>query len=367
MQRMVAIVRGGRVGRRASTVAALLMMIAAALGALSPAGAQQPPVDDDAVSIYVLGRVHPLPPGHTWGAWRIEFGVLPVSLVDGADSAAAAIAANMRFLPEQRNLPESRINKRARAQDRRWLASSRVRIPVGGGSGAVLDGRVIARWNSKPGGPLRVEFGFLPEWARTAAGGDTRAAARTHAVLPQFRYLSQNTIAGELGRSRSRWIPSSSVDAPISRGLRTPTIAWSGYAPGEATLGGAVPRLPPPTATVNGDAVQLQYRYRVAPVSVGVCSVGGDGALTILGAGDCRVQATSVATARYRSATASASVQVGEDPELDPELRWAGYAPATARIGDPPRSRRLPLTPRSDSAIKVARRRFVKSIPRPVS
>ena len=334
------------VARRAGAAALLLTLCAAlfaALGDLGPADAQETLAGEDTVSIYLLARVHPLPPGDARGAWRIEFGVLPASTVRSAGGGAAAATANERLLPERRYLSESAIRGRAQAGNSRWFMSSRVSIPLGDSGGAVLDGRVIARWNPRQdGGPLRLEFGFLPESARTAAEGDIQATARAHAVLPESRYLPVNAISGELRLSRPRWFRSSAVGALFSSGLRTPTIAWRGYAPGEATLGGAVPRLLPPTATVNGVAVQLQYRYRVAPVSVDVCSVGGDGVLTILQAGDCRVQATSVATARYRSATASVSVQVGEDPELDPELRWAGYAPATARIGDPPRA---PLPP----------------------
>ena len=334
------------VARRVGATALLLTLCAvlfAALGDIGPADAQETLAGEDTVSIYLLARVHRLAAGDARGAWRIEFGVLPASTVRSAGGGAAAATANERLLPERRYLSESAIRGRAQARNRRWFMSSRVSIPLGDSSGAVLDGRVIARWNPRQdGGPLRLEFGFLPESARTAAGGDTQAAARAHAVLPESRYLPVNAISGELRLSRPRWFRSSAVGAPFSSGLRTPTIAWRGYAPGEATLGGAVPRLLPPTATVNGDAVQLQYRYRVAPVSVSVCSVGGDGALTILGAGDCRVQATSVATARYRSATTSASVRVSEVPQEDPRLRWAGYSPASARVGDPARA---PLPP----------------------
>ncbi len=346
MQRIMAMVRGGRAARWASAAAALLLTLCAVVGTFTPVDAQLGSADEDTTPVYLLARVQRLQAGDARGSYLIEFGVLPASMVDGAGGAPAAAAANARFLPERRYLSESMIRGRARAGDRRWLRSSLIRIVLPGGGGRVLEARVIARWNPKAGGPLRIEFGFLLERARTAAGGDTQTAARTHAVLPKFRYLSQNTIAGELGRSRPRWFRSTPpVDVPLSSGgseALQPTVAWSGYAPSDIEFGVSAPRLLPPTATVNGVAVQLQYRYRVALPSVGVCSVDGQGALTILGIGDCRVQATSTATARYRSATASASVRVSEVPQEDPRLRWAGYSPASARVGDPARA---PLPP----------------------
>ena len=335
----------------AGAAALLLTLCAALFAALADVGsadAQETLAGEDTVSIYVLARVHRLAAGDARGAWRIEFGVLPASTVRSAGGATAAATANARFLPAERYLSESAVRRRARAEDRRWLHSSLVRITLPGEGGRVLEGRVIARWNPKQdGGPLRLEFGFLPESARTDAGGDTQAAARMYAVLPEQRYLSESVISGELSRSRLRWFRSTpAIDAPLSGKIEPensqPSISWAGYDPSAVELGGAAPRLLPPTATVNGVAVQLQYRYRIAPVSVGVCSVGSGGALTILRAGDCHVQATSTATARYRSATASASVRVSPAPEEDPRLRWAGYVPATARIGDPPRA---PLPP----------------------
>ena len=212
---------------------------------------------------------------------------------------------------------------------------------------------MIARWNPNPGGPLRVEFGFLPKWALDAAGGDTQAAARMHVVQPRARYMSADFISRELRRSSPQWIRSSAVNVPISGGAtpppinggstesETPAIAWAGYTPDSVEFGGVAPRLSPPTATVNGRAVSLQYRYSVDPRSAAICTVRDDGALTILGAGGCSVRADSVATARYDSATASASVWVAGG---DPRLAWGGYSAAAARLGDDP-----PL-PRSPSA-----------------
>ena len=361
MQRIVAMVRGGR-ARWVSAAAALLLTLCAVVGTFTPVDAQLGSADEDTTPVYLLARVQRLQAGDARGSYLIEFGVLPASMVDSAGGAPAAAAANARFLPERRYLSESTIRGRARAGDRRWLRSSQISIPVGAGDDPpVLQGRVIARWNPKDGGPLRIEFGFLPESAWTAAGGDMQAAARTHAVLPEQRYLSESTISGELRRSRPRWFRSSpSVDAPLSddhpppiggggsstgtgggstEELRTPAINWQGYTPAVVGFGDAAPRLLLPTATANSEAVQLQYGYRVAPASAGVCSVDGQGALTILGIGDCHVQATNAATARYRSATASASVRVNPG---DPMLRWAGYSPASARVGDPVRA---PLPP----------------------
>ena len=336
---------GGRAARWVSAAAALLLTLCAVVGTFTPVDAQLRSADEDTTPVYLLARVQRLPAGDARGSYLIEFGVLPVSMVDEAGGSAAAAAAHARFLPERRYLSEAKVRERAQAGDRRWLRSSEISISVGlGGDPPVLQGRVIARWNPSPGGPLRVEFGFLPTRSLEAVGGDTQAAARMYAVLPEKRYMSESTISGELRRSRPQWIRSTPpVDAPLSGDEKPqPTIAWQGYTPAAVEFGGAAPRLLPPTATVNGEAVQLQYGYRIALVSVGVCSVGSGGALTILDVGDCRVQATSTTTVRYRSATTSASVRVSPPIEEDPRLRWAGYAPATARVGDPVRA---PLPP----------------------
>ena len=347
--RSVMRMRQGRFGGlswiRAAAAAMSLLVLLAVVGTLARVGAQQELADDDAIPVYVLARVHSLTTGDARGSYLIEFGVLPVSTVAAAGgSAAAAAAANVRFLPERRYLTEAKIIEQARAQDRRWLRSSPIRIPVGGGvSPRVLEGRVIARWNPNPDGLLRVEFGFLPGRALTAAG-DTQAAARLHAVLPTSRYMSATAIARALSRSSPRWTRSTPVDAPtrdIPPPLQTPRIAWAGYTPGTVEFGGAAPRLSRPTATVNGQAVSLQYRYSVDPRSAEICTVRDDGALTVLGVGGCSVRADSVATARYDSATASASVRVAPG---DPRPMWDGYSAATARLGDDP-----PL-PRSPSA-----------------
>ena len=339
---------GGTSWIRAAAAAASLLMLMAVFGVFAPVDAQQELTDDDAIPVYVLGRVSPLPPGDAGGSYVIEFGVLPVSM----GGSAAAVAANEHFLPSARRLSEATIRERAQAGNRRWLRSSAVSIPVGGGvSPRVLEGRVIARWNPKPDGPLRVEFGFLPAWALTAAGGDTQAAARMHAVLPTSRYMSATAIARALSRSSPRWTRSTSVDAPTrstSPPLQTPRIAWAGYTPDSVEFGGGTPSFSRPTATVNGRTVSLQYRYSVDPRSAAVCAVGDDGALTILGAGGCIVRADSVATARYDSATASASVWVARG---DPRPVWDGYSATTARLGDDPPTPRSPSA--ADNSIRI--------------
>ena len=120
---------GGLPWIRAAAAAASLLMLLAVVGTLTPVGAQQELTDDDAISAYLLGRVHALAAGDARGSYLIEFGVLPVS----RGGSAAAVAANERFLPSSRRLTEARINERAQAGNRRWLRSSAVSIPVGGG------------------------------------------------------------------------------------------------------------------------------------------------------------------------------------------------------------------------------------------
>ena len=96
--------------------------------------------------------------------------------------------------------------------------------------------------------------------------------------------------------------PSASKTVTVQVVQPQPVITWRGYPSNGASVGATLSPLSPPTATVGGRPVSLQYRYNAAPSSV--CQVNSNGTLTLLAAGNCRVTATSVA-GTYAPASAS--------------------------------------------------------------
>ena len=351
-------VRGRDCGARA--IIGILTRLAgvaalALFAALAPAGmadAQGTLAGGDSVSVHVLARVHPLSPGNARGAYTIEFGVLPASMIAAAGgSTAAAVEANQRFLPDGRYLSETKIRGQARAGDRSWLRSSAVSIPVVGGgvSPRVLEGRVIARWNPKPGGPLRVEFGFLPKWALDAAGGNVQAAARMHAALPASRYLSENTISGALRRSSPQWIRSSAVDVPFARARERVQVQWSGYPPGQGRVGESLTAaqlrvaLPP--------AVQWSAAYSTSTASVCRVSNSRTGAISLIAEGVCEVTVT-VTAAGYEPGGGTARVRVEDVGQVTPTITWAGYFPETV-VGQTAPTIRPPLATAGGSRVEL--------------
>ena len=164
---------------------------------------QQPPPGESellpAASDTVKGRVLAAVRPSNAGSWRLEFGFLTESILTSRGGnpsskdlavralVSTAVEANRALLPSSRFLSEATLRNRAQADDRRWLASSLVKIELSSGGSA--QGRVIARYNPNDDGDFRVEFGWLPEQARQAAGGNTQAAAANGAILPRGRYL----------------------------------------------------------------------------------------------------------------------------------------------------------------------------------
>jgi len=189
--------------------------------AIAPSGGsvEAPATSHSTVPGRLFAQVRALPRGNKGGAWRIEFGFLPDSIlfVNGASGRSAAVGANTRLLPSSRFVSEATLRSRARANNRRWLVSTPVQIDLSGGGS--VQGRVIARWNPMPGGDFRVEFGWLPEQARQAAGGNSQAAvAANGAVLPSARYLNLATILSRASQSPPRWLFSASIDVPVTGG-----------------------------------------------------------------------------------------------------------------------------------------------------
>ena len=288
----------------------------------------------------LFAQVRALPRGSEGGAWRIEFGFLTSSILSAASGGrGAAVEANERLLPSSRFLNEAKLRSRERTNNRRWFASSLVRIGISGGGS--VQGRVIARWNPKPGGAFRVEFGWLPEQARQAAGGNTQAAiAANGAVLPNGRYLNLATIVARAAQSSPTWLFSTSIDVPVTGGSggggmtdgeTTPVISWRGYPSEGASVGATLMPLSAPTATVDGRPVQLRYRYGAVPSSV--CGVDQSGRLELRTAGECRVTVMSVA-GTYTSASKAVAVRVTTGPGHSmPVINWRGYPTEGANVG----------------------------------
>ena len=303
--------------------------------AIAPLGGQVevPETSHSTVPGRLFVRVRALPRGNDGGAWRIEFGFLTDSIlyVNGASGRSAAVQANTRLLPSSRFVSEATLRSRARTNNRRWLVSTPVRINLSGSRS--VQGRVIARWNPKSGGDFRVEFGWLPEQARQAAGGNSQAAvAANGAVLPSARYLNLATILSRAAQSPPRWLFSASIDAPVTGGGggTPPVISWRGYPSDGASVGATLSPLGAPTATVDGRPVQLRYRYSAAPTSV--CGVDASGRVQLRTAGVCRVTATSVA-GTYVSASKTVTVRSSDPPPSTPVITWRGYPTQGASVG----------------------------------
>ena len=193
--------------------------------------AAPPAADDDSPAIvrgYVIMRVHPLPENDRRGAYRIEFGFLSAEVLASGADRAAVVQANAHLLPPSRYLNEASMLERARANNRNWLRTSPIDVlPLEGddatvSSAPLLTGRVIMRWNPTAGGRFRIEFGFLPEWAIEAAGGDAQRAVELYAnLLPDpGRYLTESRINSEMQRAAPRWLTSSlvTIGRPVTGG-----------------------------------------------------------------------------------------------------------------------------------------------------
>ena len=175
--------------------------------------------------------------------YRIEFGFFPEWAMDDKDPWAEAVAAWSDWLPRARYLTKTVIDRRAADDNRRWLRSSLISVPAGasaqpgGGTGledggangqSLIEGRVIARYSPDSRDRLRIEFGFLPEWAfiRTA---DTEEAVEQYSedFLPRARYISASMIESR----RGVWLRSSVVELtpapqpPVINSISCPSSA----------------------------------------------------------------------------------------------------------------------------------------------
>ncbi len=223
-----------RGGGGVKTLLLTLLVGLAALAGLTLSAAAQPGGDGAADADpqgRIIARIQDRTGDDGVDDYRIEFGFFPEWAMDDKDPWSEAVATWSDWLPRLRYLNKTVIDRRAAADNRRWLRSSLISVPTsaqrsGGGAqleddGAsgqsLIEGRVIARYHPDSRGRLRVEFGFLPEWAfiRTA---DTEEAVEQYGgdLLPRSRYISASMIESR----RGVWLRSSAVEVP----LRAPVV-----------------------------------------------------------------------------------------------------------------------------------------------
>ena len=368
--------------------------------------------------------------------------------MEDKDPWAEAAQTYASLLPSARYLTKAVLDQREDADNQRWLRSSLISIPTaapepaagdpdsdlddgesdGGGSVA---GRVIARYRPDSAGRLRIEFGFLPEWAFTSTANTEAAVERFgEQLLPRSRYLTALLIANR----RDSWLRSSLVQIPtaiqepneLTINITSPVLEFRQREEVEArrigtisgplsdqldpiTISGTPPGLTlratdtddellkrlilSRTAPTDDDAVRT-YTVRITarpadgdPVSDSftIRIIGGNGrqvvtwngyspdteqigervtfrtphvvegpdrpewsyssdtprlctvdsrtgALTLVAVGQCQVSATSAAREGFREETVQTIVTVTDKPV--PEIRWQGYDPLEAAVGE---------------------------------
>ena len=217
-------IRGGEGGMKLLLLALLVGL--AAIGGLTLSAAAQSGADgsDDAdPQGRIIARIQDRAGDDGVDNYRIEFGFFPEWAMDDKDPWSEAVAAWPDWLPRARYLTKTVIDGRAADDNRRWLRSSLISVPAGasaqpGGAGleddgangqSLIEGRVIARYNPDSRGRLRIEFGFLPEWAFTRTA-DTEEAVEQYGedFLPRARYISASMIESR----RGVWLRSSVVE-----------------------------------------------------------------------------------------------------------------------------------------------------------
>ena len=225
-------IAGGGGGMKTLLLALLVGL--AAIAGLTLSAAAQPGGDgaDDAdPQGRIIARIQDRTGDDGVDDYRIEFGFFPEWAMDDKDPWSEAVATWSDWLPRLRYLNKTVIDRRAAADNRRWLRSSLISVPTsaqpsGGGAqleddGAsgqsLIEGRVIARYHPDSRGRLRIEFSFLPEWAFIRSA-DTEEAVEQYGgdLLPRSRYIS----ASMLESRRGVWLRSSVVEVP----LRAPVV-----------------------------------------------------------------------------------------------------------------------------------------------
>ena len=352
-----------------------LLALLAGLAALAGSVAAQTGGQTDTLEGRIIARIQDRTDANGNDDYRIEFGFLPQWAMDEKDPWTEAAATYAEWLPESRWLSKARLEQREADDDRRWLRSSLISVPrsktgaqPGGGDADLLtdsglsegrvSGRVIARYQPDAGGRLRVEFGFLPEWAFEATADTAEAVQRYGAdLLPSARFLSASMIA----ERRDVWLRSSIVRVPASAPTAAPmsapkialtrtTLAFKQGEAVEAIRIGAV------EGALSTESEPISVTGMPASLTITAVDAGENLKRLVLQgqvAQDAALRSYSVQiTARPpRGAAVTATLQIRIEADArDQQLSWRGYSPAARRPGEaatliPPRVETGPSAP----------------------
>ena len=334
-------------GRMKSPSRALLAALLAAVGALVAltlsAGAQTPGGELDSgesgstetTQGRIIARVQDRTGEDGVDDYRIEFGFFPEWALDEAESWPEAIASRSDWLPSSRFLTKSRIDARAAADNRGWLRSSLISVPAQsarspGGDQTQITGRVVARYNPDSEGRLRVEFGFVPEWAFTDTSSTEEAVQRLgEDGLPRARYLRVATIDAR----RDVWLRSSVVDVPLRAPVvvieqpQAPVIDSISCIPSSPTVGESVTC----TAALSGGAAD-SWVWRTANGS----GNGSDYTTSFSKAGDYTISLTVTNSAGSDSDSITINVEepAGESTEQVPVIDGIDCSPSSPAVDE---------------------------------
>ena len=309
---------------------------------------------EDTADNLIEGRVVARYSPDSRGRLRVEFGFLPeCAFTSTANTQEAVAQYGEQFLPRARYLTASLIENRRGD----WLRSSPVEIPANrcGTTDPIITitpptTREFIRGEVVEDTRIGEVRGTLPtELDPISVTGVPQGL--TVRLDAQQRLILSGTVDAdaELGAHLVRITVGPATGDPISetitiriteRPTGEPVVTWRGYRTNEmAVLGDDSPRIVAPSATVNGDFVDLDYTYKVDEAAEDVCDVNrNDGVITPLRAGTCVIIATSVETDEY-AADESDPVEV-RITRVNPNLRWDGYDGEELRAGgDPARPR----------------------------
>ena len=348
-------------GHQVSLLLALILAVATLLFATLSAGAQTE--DGDAPADTISGRVIVRVQDRTTDGgddYRIEFGFLPEWAMEEKDPWTEAARTYADLLPRLRYFTKARVDQREEANDQRWLRSSDICVPsaapsspaANAGSSPPVDeldtdedddgcdglaGRVIARYRPDSAGRLRIEFGFLPEWAFTSTES-TQAAVEQHfggELRPPSRYLTASLIANR----RGAWLRSSLIPVPVDPPseveieITSPLIEFKLLEEvpiRELAIGAIKGRLSDqsdaiaitgmlPGLTISTPAVRPNLKNLVLSGTVGRDAAVRSHEVTITARPPMGAPVTDTLTIRITPG--------------DQVLTWDGYSPSTGRIG----------------------------------
>ena len=305
----------------------------------------------------VIARIHDRTGDDGEDNYQIEFGFLPTWVLpeqawSNQERLAAAVEEYRHLLPERRRLTKSRIDERVRDNNQNWLRSNpAVLIPfaspkaddeglMAGDDTGGVEGRIVARYRPGTGGVLRIEFGFVPEWAFETDEDGLQAQISEHWVRPERRSLFRQQLVD----SRGIWFRSSEIeisDQP-DNGCPVEIINVPTRIDGQQNVEIPLPSAPP----VEIGTIRCPFSTGLSPISVEGLPSGlrfetrnaGENLTTIV------IVGTPTAAPRPYSTTitvrgpegdevtAGTTIHIGPEPKI-PLTRWDGYDPDSAKVG----------------------------------